>query len=154
MRLVYGVLGLLFILLGQLAYAEQIITIRLIDGRSGDVITNADVTLRIVRAFAATEVCLLPHGENYTISMTPDVTSVGLGNVRLDNRHGNQFLSCSHEGNRPAYETGDILSNGVAIANECNKAIHAISKPGEIIFFIRPFTHLESFKVWLVKSLD
>jgi hypothetical protein len=46
---------------------------------------------------------------------------------------------------RPTYSVAEILSSGLATANRCGKP-RVEARPGEVVFFVRPFTWWEELK--------
>ena len=65
-------------------------------------------------------------------------------------RHAGDFKYCQDVGknpdsapNLPRFTVADIIHTGVVAPNACNSHLHIQPKPGQLVFFLRPFTVFE-----------
>jgi hypothetical protein len=65
-------------------------------------------------------------------------------------RHAGDFKYCQNVGknpdeapNLPRFTVAEIIHTGVVAPNTCNAHLHIQPKPGQLVFFLRPFTVFE-----------
>lgn len=155
---------LLFICLAALscpalAQKQKVITVRMIDTRSGVLIATTNYLVRInhqetehgdwitQNEDGSGKFILPPEAELISIHATYEAATLTYVNCDADKDHG----SANHAPNADHwYPVADILSTGVVAPNLCvgkkvPEKLQVVAKPGEFVFFVRPLNSREQF---------
>lgn len=113
------------------------VKIAVVDGKSGRLISDARVTVNLVRDFEMSQISATTNGDKYSVKVNRDDTLV-LGNVTKSDGSWNQYTLCAAEPEaKPIYPVSVILSRGLETPNLCNKRITFKASPGEVVFFVK-----------------
>jgi hypothetical protein len=116
--------------------AQNNVKLLVLEGHNGRPVTNARVSVRVVRNSELHWVDATIAGDQYTVSLEKGDT-IALGNVTASNRSWNEYRLCVKEQeDRPIYSVATIMSAGVNTPNRCSKQIMAKASPNEIVFFV------------------
>jgi hypothetical protein len=131
------------------AQTQRTITIRMIDGATGKLLSSANLLIRINHQKA-------PHADwvhtneddTATVTLPPDATVITPEATYHDTME--TYVNCDAVKDKQSsgahwYPVADILSMGVAAPNGCGKKT-AVPKPGEFIFFVRHKNWQDSMK--------
>jgi hypothetical protein len=131
------------------AQNETTITVRMMDGKTGHLIstTNFLVWIDHQKTVHADWVQRNPDGTGgLTIPRDAKLLSIhGTYDKAMET-----YLNCDSVGDKPTpverwYEVSQILSSGVVAPNSCSK-LKEIAKPGEFVFFVRKVNWREKLK--------
>jgi hypothetical protein len=143
-----------------LAQAKQTITIRLLDGRTGKLISTSDFLVRInqEKTVHANWVTLNEDGTGQ-LTVPTDATVLSV-RATYDNTES-VYINCDTDSGHMLkdkepipdrwYKISDILALGVVAPSGCggkkvSDKLQVVAKPGEFIFFVRKLNSLEQFK--------
>jgi hypothetical protein len=131
------------------ARAQTSIRVAVVDGNTGKPISNARVSVMIVRNFLGATVNAVNDGDKYLVQVQPGDTLV-LGNVTKSDRSWNEYKLCAAEqDSKPTYSAAVILSRGLQAPNNCNKRITDTPVPGEVVFFVSRLSFLQRYRPFL-----
>ena len=125
---------------GTMLCAQEIIRIRVLDGRNGRPIGDERVNVLFDAERSAR---LVPTDRS-------GVAVVNLGSEHLDviRITSDYYVPCQpHPKDSPflSYSVKEVLQSGIASSNFCGK-IEGSPKPGELILFVRPRSFLERLR--------
>ena len=116
--------------------AQSNVQVAVIDGHNGKAVTNARVSVNVVRNYKMSELKATANGDRYFIQLDHDDTLV-LGNVTKNDLSWNEYRLCAAEPDaKPIYSVSVIMSRGLEAPNMCNKRVTVKASPGEIMFYV------------------
>lgn len=125
-----------------LALHAQVIQIKVVNGKNGKPVANLEIMFR-------TELTTFPHPSLLTDRGGEVVVKVGPFTGMALYTPSLKYAPClkptikGQAPSSPLYSVADILSKGISMENSCSKRrIDAV--PGELIYFVRPWTFWET----------
>jgi len=122
----------------------QTIHLRILNGRNGHPISNDRVLVWVDTRKEST----LFYPEQVSTFDSDGQGELYVGAAKTIQIGSMDYFDCRpyrKDAPRPAYSVAEILSSGVATANRCGR-LRVEARPGEIVFFVRPFTWWEEWK--------
>jgi hypothetical protein len=132
------------------AQTKRTITIRMIDGSTGKVLSTSNLLIRINHQKT-------PHADwvhsneddTATVTLPPDAILL----TPLATYHDTMetYVNCDAVKDKQSsgahwYPINDILSMGIVTPNGCSSKRTAVAKPGEFVFFVRQKNWQDSMK--------
>jgi hypothetical protein len=140
-RAVFACFLLVYIWCPALRAEDVIITVRLVNGKNGKPITNENLNVFINESGFAEN---YKANQNGTFRLTVDrnATVSFASNIEVTcHPYG------PHERQMRRYRVSEILDHGIADENLCSKKVHAETRAGEFVFYERPRTFLEWWRL-------
>jgi hypothetical protein len=131
------------------AQTGKIVTVRVLDSRTGQLIATPDYLVRINHEQTVHANWVTKNEDGTGKMIVPENATVLAVQARFD-MGMSIFLNCDNAKDKQNpvarwYAVSDILSAGVAAPNGCGKRT-AIAKPGEFVFFVRKESWREQLK--------
>jgi hypothetical protein len=126
-----------------LTLQAQVIRVKVVDGKNGKPVANLEITLKTeLPTWSPSSLFTDRNGEvtvkvgSFTkmVAFTPSMKYRGCLKSTIK---GQGPIS-------PLYSVADILSKGISMENSCGKR-HVDAAPGELVYFVRPWTFWETF---------
>ncbi len=141
------------------AQAQKTITLRMLDSRSGKLITNASFLVRVNNEQTIHADWVTANQDGTGKLTVPDSATVVSVRATYENTIS-FYVNCDASKDRAAsdqdasrdrwYKVPDILALGVVAPNGCggkkvSDKLQVVAKPGEFVFFVRKRNPLEQF---------
>jgi hypothetical protein len=149
-----------FAFLACILPAQQTITLRMLDSKTGHLIATTDYLIRInhKQDVHANWVTQNENGSGH-LTLPPEATEISV-HATYDSTMSN-FMNCDADKNKGSaesaagtdlwYPVADILAKGVLAPNGCvgkkvPERLQVSAKPGEFVFFVRKMSYLEQYE--------